>query len=118
MCTEVKMPPKHNRSRKTKDIKENDTQKSHIIAFIFLAAALFLFVCLIFTEQTGYLGAIMSYAFRSLLGDAAPFFPLFLLIISVGYFWSSPIENVRKRLIGLLIIFVIMLYSFHLAVYW
>ena len=111
------MAAKKSRKKNTKAVHKNDAMKGHVKAVIFIAAALFLLVFIMFTEQTGFLGAAMSLAFRTILGVAALPFPFFLLIVSIGYFWSDHIENPRNRFAGLFIVFAVLLLSFHLKVF-
>ena len=91
--------------------------KTHIIAVILIAVALFLLVCLKFTEQTGFIGTGMSFIFKTLLGAGAIALPFFLLLFSAGYFWPFYIDNLSNRRIGLLIGYVVLLVYLHLRVF-
>ena len=100
-----------------KEVNKKETIKNQVTAIFFVAVAVFLLVCLQFTGQTGLLGSLMYSIFRTLLGEAAIALPFFLLVVSSGYFWPYKIENLKNRLIGLIIVFGILVISLHLRLY-
>ncbi len=111
------MAAKKNKKKNEKEIKKKETIKNQVTAILFIAAAVFLLVCLQFTGQTGLLGTLMNIIFRTLLGEAAIALPFFFLVVSIGYFWPYKIENLKNRLFGLIIVFGILVISLHLRVY-
>ncbi len=109
----AKKPKKRNGNEK----KPKDTIQNQVRAILFIGAAVFLFVCIQFTDQTGLLGTAMSLVFRTFLGEAALALPFFFLVVSLGYFWPYRIDNLKNRLIGLIIVFGILTISLHLRVF-
>jgi len=111
------MAAKKNHKKSSNKGKKKDTIKNQVQAILFIAAAVFLLVCLQFTAQTGLLGTVMNLIFRTLLGEAALALPFFFIVVSLGCCWPFKIENLKNRLIGLIIVFGILVISLHLRVF-
>jgi len=109
----AKKTGKKNKTEKRK----KDTIRNQVKAIVFIAAAVFLFVCIQFTDQTGLLGTVMNLIFKTVLGEAALALPFFFLVVSLGYFWPYRIENLKYRLLGLIIVFGILTISLHLRIF-
>lgn len=111
------MAAKKIRKKNGNEEKKKDVIRSQVKAILFIAAAVFLLVCIQFTEQTGLLGIVMNLIFRTLLGEAALALPFFFMVIALGYCWPFRIENLKNRLIGLVIVFGILVISLHLRAF-
>ncbi|NLX91261.1 MAG: DNA translocase FtsK [Firmicutes bacterium] len=111
------MAAKKNKKVNAAEKKKTDAILSQVKAVILIATAVFLFVCLQFTDQTGFLGTVINLIFKTLFGEAAIALPFFFLIASLGYFWPYKIENLKNRLIGLAIVFALLVISLHLRAF-
>lgn len=108
---------KTNKKINTTEKKKTDAIGSQIKAILFIAAAVFLFVCLQFTDKTGFSGTVIHLIFKTLFGEAAIALPFFFLIVSLGYFLPYKIENLKNRLTGLAIVFGLLVISLHLRAF-
>ena len=103
---------KQNSNNKEETVTLNLNNQIH--AVLLLAAAVFIFAGIQFTEQTGWVGFILNSVFRVLCGEAALAIPFFFAFIAIGYLWSFKVKNFSYRLFGLLIVFTLLLISLHL----
>ncbi len=110
------MPSTKKARNKSEEKKHSDTISLQIKAVLVMAAAVFLYAGLQFTEQTGQLGSIVNRVLRILLGEGALAFPFFLAASAFAYLWKHRINNLSRRLVGLSIIFILLLIVLHLRV--
>lgn len=100
------------RRKKTKDIDEK--LNSQIWAVGLMSLAVFIFAGLNFTAKTGQLGVLFNFLLRTLLGDAALALPFLLAVMSLTYFLPVEVKHLKKRFIGLGIIFCLLAITLHL----
>lgn len=103
---------KQNNSNKTNNIDGNINHQ--IRAVLLLAAAIFIFAGIHFTEQTGWAGFFLNMVFRFFCGEAALAVPFLFAFIAVGYLWTDKFQFFPYRLTGLIIVFILLLISLHL----
>lgn len=108
------MPVKKKQNNSKKKDKIDGIINHQIRAVLLLAAAVFIFTGIQFTEQTGWAGFILDRIFRFLCGDAALAVPFFFAFVAFGYLWSFKVKMFPYRLAGLIIVFVLLLISLHL----
>ncbi len=109
------MPSAKKDRKKSEEKNQNDPKTLQIKAVLMVAAAVFLYAGLQFTEQTGYMGFIVDNILRYLLGEGAVAFPFILALAAFAFLWSHRLNNLRGRLIGLSIIFFLLLVILHLG---
>jgi len=109
---------KFNKRNKTKSKKQKNGQNKimtdQIKAVSWFALAVFILAGIQFPAQTGYFGLILNYFFRTLLGEAAPAFPILIGVAALSSLCSLKIKNRRYRLAGLLILFFLLTVTLHL----
>ncbi len=106
--------PSRKSKKRTRPLKKDLYMERQMKAILVAGICVFLLAGLTFTEQTGFLGQALDLVFRVLLGDLALLFPFFLLAAASAHLWPREIKNLRKRLLGLLIIFLLITIIYHL----
>lgn len=108
-----KIGTRHKKLKKQKNV-QSKTISSQIKAILWLALAVFILAGIQFTTQTGYLGLLLNYFFRTILGEAALAFPFLLGAIALSHLCPLKIENRRYRFAGLLLLLFLLAITLHL----
>lgn len=93
-----------------------DDIRQQIKAVFILALAALGFAALLLPRQTGEVGSFFNNVLRMLTGEMALLVPVFLIAIGVQAILPWKIPNVKQRMTGILLFFLILLVHAHLQI--
>ncbi len=85
----------------------NKEMRSQVKGVLLLALAVFCYVGLVYTEQTGSIGFYVNGILRIIAGDAAPAIPFFIGLLGLRQILPQGRWHIRNRLIGLISLLLI-----------
>ncbi len=93
----------------------SDDIKTQIKGVLLIALAAFAFTGLLFTGQTGTLGAFINNILRITAGETAMVVPLIILVFAARVIVPEKFINLKSRIIGIFIILLLITITFHLV---